>query len=156
MLHLAKCSHIKINYWDKVGDLMGRLKIKHGTTVRGWITGEKDEGGTLDEEGGGILFLAWRCLYAETVHARSSGTHLRLDHTYARLVLMMISRLKAQGVKWYRWYSRTRGQSPEKVKEFPRRYRKRKLLTTAYNAEYTINKSLLDEYDKIKKNRHIS
>ena len=75
-----------------------------------------------------------------------------MDATYARTVLMIISRLKAQGQKWYRWYSKTRGISRNKVKQFPKRYRKRKLLTTEADASYKINSTLLAEYESTKHN----
>ena len=73
--------------------------------------------------------------------------------SYARVVLMSIARLKAQGQKWYRWYSRTRRISEEKVKKFPRRYRKRRLMTTTATAEYEISEVLLREYDSVKQDR---
>ena len=111
------------------------------------------QGKLADVETAGILFLAWRCLYAETTRARIEGHPLRLSATYARLVLMIISRLKAQGTKWRRWYSRTHNTT--KKKEFPQRYRKRKLIKTEANADFKINQSLLREYDRIKQDRRI-
>ena len=68
---------------------------------------------------------------------------------------MSISRLKAQGQKWYRWYSRTRRISEEKVKKFPRRYRKRRLMTTTATAEYEISEVLVWEYDSVKRDRFV-
>ena len=120
---------------------------------RFWITGERSDGKYIDVEGAGILFLAWRCLYAETVRARTNDEQLKLKHAYARVILMSISRLKAQGQKWYRWYSRTRGISEHKLKPFPRRYRKRRLMTTTATAEYEISDILLREYDSVKQDR---
>ena len=66
---------------------------------------------------------------------------------------MVISRLKAQGQKWYRWYSRTKGISSKKVKKFPKRYRNRKLMKTKEDASYDISPVLLREYDRIKTDR---
>ena len=105
----------------------------------------------VDEEEAGILFLSWRCLYAEVVAARLDDRDLNLKHAYARLIGLIISRLKASGRKWYRWYSRTRGH--KKVKQFPQRYRKRKLITTTATASYAINKELYKEFDRIKRDR---
>ena len=96
------------------------------------------------------MFLAWRCLYAEVVKSRIEDKRLSLDEAYKRMVAMTINRLKAQGVKWHRWYSRIRYIQPDKRKVFPKRYRKRKLMRTTATATYTINQKLLDEYDKIK------
>ena len=62
-----------------------------------------------DKVAAGVIFLAWRCLYTETVKAQIDDRRLRPKQIYARLVVMIISRLKAEGQKWYRWYSKTRG-----------------------------------------------
>ena len=151
MLHLAElCGIIKVEFWDRLAGLLDKLGIPRGTGPRFWITGERSDGKYIDVEGAGILFLAWRCLYAEAVRARTNSEHLKLKHAYARVVLMSISRLKAQGQKWYRWYSRTRGISEHKVKEFPKRYRKRRLMTTTATADYEISDVLLQEYDSVK------
>ena len=153
MLHLAICRVINVEFWDKIAALLDKLGIPRGTGPRFWITGERSDGKYIDLEGAGILFLAWRCLYAETVRARTNNEQLNLKHAYARVILMSISRLKAQGQKWYRWYSRTRGISEHKLKPFPRRYRKRRLMTTTATAEYEISDVLLRESDSVKQDR---
>ena len=153
MLHLVVCGVIEVEFWDRIARLLDRLGIPRGTGPRFWIAGELPGGKYVDVEGAGILFLAWRCLYAETIRARANNEHLKLKHAYARVVLMAISRLKAQGQKWYRWYSRTRGISELKVKEFPKRYRKRRLMTTTAKAEYEISSVLLQEHDRVKRDR---
>ena len=132
--------------------LVHKLGMKGGTTPRFWLFGARDDDTYVDDEEAGVIQLAWRCLYAETVHARKEKKILRMDAAYARTVLMIISRLKAQGQKWYRWYSKTRGISREKVKLFPIKYRNRKLLTTKADASYTINSTLLAEYESTKHN----
>ena len=83
-------------------ELMHALGMKGGTTPRFWIFGARDDGTYANDEEAGVIQLAWRCLYAETIHARKEKKKLRLDATYARTVLMIISRPKAQGQKWYR------------------------------------------------------
>ena len=102
------------------------------------------------EEGAGIMFLAWRCLYAEVVKARLEDKRLDLENAYKRTIQMTIGRLQAQGVKWYRWYSKTRYIQKSKRKKFPRRYRNRILITTTAEAEFVVNDVLLREYERIK------
>ena len=153
MLHLAKCRHIRRDFWQKLETLMDRLGIPHGNDTRFWIAGRCSHTKYADNEAAGILFLGWRCLYAETVRARIEDAELRLKHAYARTILMIISRLKAQGQKWYRWYSRTKGISSKKVKKFPKRYRNRKLMKTKEDASYDISPVLLREYDRVKTDR---
>ena len=87
MLHLAVCGVIKAEFWDRVATLLDKLNIPRGTGPRFWITGRRTDGKYIDVEGAGILFLAWRCLYAETVRARINNEHLKLKHAYARVVL---------------------------------------------------------------------
>ena len=137
--------------FNRIVDLMQRLglRAKHDDTFR--LFGRIDMQSYVNKEEAGILFLAWRCLYAEVVSARIHDHRLRLDTAYARTVRLLISRLQANGQKWYRWFSRTRNISPKKVKLFPLKYyRKRKLLTTNAWAEYKINPTLLAEYAAVK------
>ena len=55
-----------------------------------------------------MIAMAWRSLYAETVKARMDDKTLNLKRaiwTWARLTL---SRVKAYGNKWYKWYVKQR------------------------------------------------
>ena len=61
--------------------------------------------------------------------------------------MILISRLKAYGFKWYRWYSRIRYIQPKKVKVIPERYRKRVVISSDATGKYTINGIILKEYD---------
>ena len=132
-----------------------KLALPANTGVKFWLTGVTNTGKLADNETAGIIFLAWRCLYAAVTKARVNDKPLNMEAAYARLILLIISRLKAQGQKWYRWYSRTRGISSKKVKAFPKRYRKRKLIQTTADASYTINAALFKEYENVKKDRVI-
>ena len=52
--------------------------------------------------------MAWRSIYAKTVKARMDDKTLNLKRaiwTWARLAL---SRVKAYGNKWYKWYVKQR------------------------------------------------
>ena len=129
----------------------GRLGIPHGTGARFWVAGRISKDEYVDKEGAGVLFLAWRCLYADVVQARINDRSLRLRHTYARLILMTISRLKANGQKWYQWYSRIRKIRQQRTKYFPKRFRTRKLVRTERDASYTINPILYKEFEDNKR-----
>ena len=93
-------------------------------------------------------------MYAEVVRARIEDKRLRLQRAYARVVLMVISRLKANGKRWYRWRSSVQNIRTSKSKHFPERYRNRKLIKTNANAEYVINSKLLNEFERVK--RHLA
>ena len=149
MLHLATCGIIRHGFWSKLEGLLDRLDIPRGTGRRFWIVGERNDGKYADIEGAGIIFLAWRCLYASTVQARIENKELNLKHAYARVVQMIISRLKAEGQKWFRWRTKITNIRENKAKTFPKRYQKRKLLTTDKEAQYTLNPVLYREFGRI-------
>ena len=54
------------------------------------------------------------------------------------------------GLKWYRWYSRTRRIQVRKRKTIPTKYQKRILIESNKTGEYKIHPLLLREYEKIK------
>ena len=54
----------------------------------------------------GFLFLGWRVLYGDIVKSRLENLTLKLEKTYKRFISLLIARIKAYGLKWYRWYSK--------------------------------------------------
>ena len=73
-----------------------------------------------------------------------------MKKAYAHTIRLIISRVKAYGQKWYHWYSRTRGIRAEKVKQIAKKHQKKKLITTKPDARFTINPTLLNEYENVK------
>ena len=114
------------------------------------ILGKVERGKYVDREEAGVLFLAWRCLYAECVRARIEDKRLNFKKAYAHTVRLLISRVKAYGQKWYHWYSRTRGIRAEKVKQIAKKHQNKKLIKTKPDANYTISPILINEYENIK------
>jgi hypothetical protein len=51
-----------------------------------------------------LIFIAWRCLYAELVHARVEKKPVFLLRAVQRTLTLFKSRLKAYGESWERWY----------------------------------------------------
>ena len=64
---------------------------------------------------------------------------------------LLILRIKAYGLKWYRWYSRTRNKRPSLHKKmYPRkRYQYRIVITSNSLGVYKLNPILLQEYDTL-------
>ena len=149
ILHLAECPIINAGYWNRIRALLSKVGLRSSPRSDFILLGKINRRAYVDQEEAGVLFLAWRCIYAEVVTARLEDKILNLKRAYARCVRLLVSRLKANGLKWYLWFSRTRGIQPKKVKLFPLRYRKRKLITTTAHAEYTINPTLLAEIDQL-------
>ena len=152
MLHLAECRHIDAGFWQPIRRLLLSLGLRSSDRVVFLVLGKLSPGKYVDKEEATVLFLAWRCLYAEVVGARLEGRQLNLKRAYARTIRLLISRLKANGTKWHRWYSRTRYWRREKVKLFPERFRQRKLVVTTPDAEFTVNPTLLQAYESAKSN----
>ena len=150
MAHLAECQIIKREFWNRVKGLMQLLEMRVGHRTEFLILGKIGRGVYVDREEAGILFIAWRCLYAECVRARIEDKRLNLKRAYACTIRLLVSRIKAYGQKWYRWYSRTRGLRQSKVKQVPKKHRKKKLIEIEGDAKYKINTTLLQEYEKIK------
>jgi len=100
---------------------MWRLGLEQSRNTSFVIAGKIQGRKYVGEESAGMMFLAWRCLYAEVVKARLEDKRLDLENAYRRTIQMTISRLKAQGVKWYRWYSKTRYIQLQKKETVPQK-----------------------------------
>ena len=105
--HLFRCGKIQAGFWEPVNKAMKDLGFQGAENNETyWIgcqrTGGLDEAVTREEYD--MIAMAWRNLYAETVKARMDDKTLNLKRaiwTWARLAL---SRVKAYGNKWYKWY----------------------------------------------------
>jgi hypothetical protein len=105
--HLFRCRNIQEGFWkplNKAMDDLGFTQVENNETY--WIgcqrTGGLDE--AVSREEFDMIAMAWRSLYAETVRARMDDATLNFKQAiwiWARLVL---SRVKAYGAKWYKWY----------------------------------------------------
>ena len=51
-------------------------------------------------EQSGLMFIAWRCLYAEVVRSRIDERPIDLAAAYKRTIQVTITRLKAYEEKW--------------------------------------------------------
>ena len=130
---------------------MKRLNVRCVNSLTFLILGCISNNKVVCKVGAGILQLAWRCLYAEVVRARIDDKNLNFRKTYKRTIIILISRVKAYGFKWYRWFSRTRNIRASKVKHIPLKYRNRILIKTQADGSWSINQILLDEYEKNKR-----
>ena len=156
MMHLASCRYIQWDFWMPLLKLMETIGMRTRRNPNGsanlpfLILGQIEYTKHVDTEEAGILFLAWRCLYAEIIRARLENTHLHTRKAYARTLQLLISRLKANGTYWYKWYSRTKGTTHPK--QFPKKYQNRKLLKTNNTAQFKINPIILKELHKVRTN----
>ena len=90
MLHLAMCHVIKKFFWDRVRRIMWRVGLEHSRNTSFIAAGKVKGRKFIGEEGAGMMFLAWRCLYAEVVKARLEYKRLDLENAYKRAIQMTI------------------------------------------------------------------
>ena len=83
---------------------------------------------TVDKNQAGILFLAWRCLYAELVRGRVDNVTPDLNIAYTRVISMNISRLKAYGERWLRWARKNKNTGNKSY--IPERHQNKKSTST--------------------------
>ena len=143
--HLFRCRKIQVGFWEPVNKAMKDLGFQGAENNETyWIgcqrTGGLDEAVTREEYD--MIAMAWRNLYAETVKARMDDKTLNLKRaiwTWARLVL---SRVKAYGNKWHKWYVKQRLWQQKKTKTIPEQYRKYTLIEFGPQGDYYISSKL--------------
>ena len=136
-LHLMTCSIIKSEYWEKIVKYARTFGIDADNRPAYWL-GYAGNGKAVGREQAAIIALAWRSLYAQVVKARLDNKVLRLDVAYYNFTRFMISRVKAYGTKWRRWFLNQRLWQQTRMKMFPLRHRNNALIKLTAEAEYTI------------------
>ena len=108
IIHLVRCTIIRKEFWDPIAATMQSMSMRVPQTPLAreafWLLGRMDQTQTTGGAQAGIIFLAWRCLYAEIVHTRVDETPMTLKRAYNRVWQMTISRLKAEGERWRHWH----------------------------------------------------
>ena len=57
----------------------------------------------IEKNVAGVMFLAWRCIYAAIVTSRIEQKPLDTEKAYKRLISMLISRYTAEAEFWKSW-----------------------------------------------------
>ena len=86
--------------------------------------------------------MAWRSLYAEAVRARMDDVALNLKQAVRIWARLTLSRVKAYGAKWYKWYVGQRLWQQSKSKVIPEEYRKYTLIEFGPQGDYYISSKL--------------
>ena len=106
ILHLAECPIIRNEFWDPIIKLMGDMGMPTPTcderTAFILLGIQKVDGKVVavKPEQSGLIFIAWRCLYAAIVGSRVDDRPLNLGYAYYRTLQMTITRVRAYGEKW--------------------------------------------------------
>ena len=157
MLHLAECPVIREEFWDLILSLMEKMGMRTPVSDKRTVfillgTHEIDgEVVTVKPEQSGLLFIAWRCLYAAIVGSRVDDRPLNLEYAYYRTVQMTITRVKAYGEKWKLWCIKNRNTGLKCL--IPLDKRDRTVLYQDLLGDYTISDALLKEFERVKKAR---
>ena len=152
-LHLGTCDIICEEFWTPLLTLMDDLgfptpvETERASFV---LLGVYQEAGkdptVVGPEQSGLMFIAWRCLYAEVVRSRVDERPLDLTAAYKRTMQVTITRLKAYGEKWKMWSQKNRHTSLKSA--IPLDKQERKVIAQDILGDYTINPRFLAEFDR--------
>ena len=149
-IHLVECRTIRQRFWDKVRAFLRKVGLPEEDTPQFLGLGVYQRHKVVEKEGASVLFIAWRCLYAEVVRARLEQKTLRLEYAYARTIGMVRNRTLAYGYKWRRWVIRNTHKQETVKKVIPRRHQRGALIKMDKFGQYTLTKPLVDEFEKVK------
>lgn len=145
MGHLSTCIVIRRDFWDKIISLIENLGLDVPGDREAYILlGRQNDQKTMNREAAALIALGWRCLYAEITRARINNEQINLKRALKRTFAMIISRTRAYGEKWLKWFRRTCHSSKSKL--IPRKHQKYKMIKISDTAEYTIAQELLDAH----------
>ena len=109
---------------------------------------KKDPGwSVVKPEQSGLMFIAWRCLYAAIVGSRVDNRPLNLEYAYYRTLQMTITRVRAYGEKWRLWCVRNKYTSLKCI--IPVDKRDRTVIDQDMLGDYSIAPDLLSEFQKV-------
>ena len=111
------------------------------------ILGRIDDTRVVDQPQVGMLFLAWRCLYAAVTQARLEDRRLLLLVAYERFVRMLYGRVNAHGRQWQIWVRRN--QNTSKKQDIPIKHRQRTVIEQWADGRYEIHKKLREELAEV-------
>ena len=112
----------------------------------GLLDGSGDR--VVQGEQAGMIFLAWRCLYAEVTKGRIEGTTVSPLRAYKRTLAMIHTRWIAESARWVKWMASIDHTS--RAQAFPMKHRERFLVSTGPCARFKISPKLLAEIERVR------
>ena len=148
MGHLSTCIVIRRDFWDKIISVVECLGFDVPVDREAYLLlGRQSDQKAMDREAASLIALGWRCLYAEITHARIDNEQINLKRALKRTFAMTISRTRAYGEKWLKWFRRTVHSS--RSKPVARKHQNYKMIKVNADAEYTIAQDLLDAHQRV-------
>ena len=154
-MHLIKCPVIKVEFWNEVIKLLSALGFDTPEpadevlllTLGCVVDRRRDCLKVVTQEMAGLLYIAWRCLYAEIVASRVDQRPIKLEYAYKRTVQLCITRLKAYGEKWLAWVNRNRHTSNKSC--IPLSKQNRTVIKQDGEGQYTIHSAFSSEMTRL-------
>ena len=154
MKHLAECPIIRGDFWEPIFALIGKLGFTPPSEEDKLIyitLGCYRKGSTIKvitPDQAGLMFIAWRCLYAAIVGSRVDERSLNLEYAYKRTLQMCITRLRAYGEKWLLWSRKNQNTSMKSV--IPENKRDRTVIRQGMLGTYHIAQAFFDEHERMR------
>ena len=154
-MHLIKCPVIKLEFWNEVIKLLSALGFDTPEpadevlllTLGCVVDRRRDCLKVVTQEMAGLLYIAWRCLYAEIVASRVDQRPIKLEYAYKRTVQLCITRLTAYGEKWLAWVNRNRYTSNKSC--IPLSKQNRTVIKQDGEGQYTIHSAFSSEMTRL-------
>ena len=102
----------------------------------------------VSKDHSGILFIAWRCLYAELVRGRIENVRPNIKNAYIRTLQLTHTRLVNYSEFWLKWVRKNRGTS--KKSHIPEKHQDKKILKHNADGVYQISGSIHAELNRLR------
>ena len=110
--------------------------------------GRIDNRKVVDRNQAGILFLAWRCIYAEIIKGRADNVPPNARAAYLRTLLLLHTRLTNYGESWLLWVRKNRNTKNKSY--IPRKHQNKMVILQDENGNYEINQDIYAEIDRLR------
>ena len=148
-LHLVQCGEIRRKMWTPLITLLSNMGIPKCDNTYAFLTvGRIDQHTVIDRNASAVLFIAWRCLYAELVAGRIDNTRPNIHRAYQRTLTLLITRLTAYGEGWLKWVRKNRETGNKS--HIPRKHQNKTLIRQDANGRYTINPMIFAEWRRVR------
>ena len=103
------------------------------------VINDKD---VIEKNIAGVMFLAWRCIYAAIVTSRIEQKPLETEKAYKRLISMLISRYTAEAEFWKSWVQQAHFSYTPRI--IPQQHREKVVYSQDMEGYYEIS-SVINE-----------
>ena len=152
-MDLATCSVMVGEFWKPLIEMMEEMGFETPSPEARreflclgvlWEAGEQK---VVKPEQSGLMFIAWRCLYAAVVGSRVDDVPIDLQRAYKRTLQLTISRLRAYGEKWKLWCNKNRHTGLKSI--IPVDKRDRTVIEQDMEGDYQLHPILIQEFTRI-------